>query len=111
MKQKTKYKKACSSIATVILFFSLVVGVEAATIIDFNDGTSGNSIENFYSAEGVTFLNGEWSDFSTGFTPHPDSDGLRLVGDGFENEPKVGNPIEFVFSTPVEFVNSQQCEC
>lgn len=103
--KKTKLNKACSTTTAITVFLSLAVAADGATTIDFNDGASGTTIGNFYSTQGVTFLNGEWSDFSTGFTPHPDSDGLRLVGNGFESQPKVGNPIEFTFSDPVESIS------
>ncbi|MBK1854596.1 PEP-CTERM sorting domain-containing protein [Verrucomicrobiaceae bacterium 5K15] len=91
---------------TVITFGSLAGNVGAATLITFNDGTaSGSDISNFYSTSGVIFTNGEWSDLSSGFTPHPDSDGLRLSGDGANAQPKSGSPISLTFTTSMAVVS------
>ncbi|MBK1834762.1 PEP-CTERM sorting domain-containing protein [Roseibacillus ishigakijimensis] len=88
-------------VAAAIFTALLAPGLKAATIIDFNDGTAGSDVGTFYSSLGATFSNAEWSSLSTGYTPAPDSTGLRVVGDNGNLRPTIGNPIVIVFSTPM----------
>lgn len=90
---------------TFSLMAVLVGGAKGATTITFNDGTHGTNVTTFYSALGVTFLNGEWSNFSAGYTPHPDSTGLRIVGDGGDFQPTAGSPIVLTFASPMVSVS------
>ena len=83
------------------LMGSLVMGANAATTIDFNDGTSGTLIGSFYSSLGVTFSGAQWSNISAGYTPHPQSTGLRFIGAANNLQPKVGNPITITFAEPI----------
>lgn len=102
---KTTPQKIRSLTALPVLLGALAGGANAATLVNFNDGTAaGSEIGSFYSTLGVVFTNGEWSNVS-GFTPHPDSDGLMLVGNGGNYQPKAGNPIRFVFTTPMTTVS------
>lgn len=90
------------SLAIGAFFIGLSTGGAnaAVTSIDFNDGTaSGADIGSFYSSLGVNFTNGEWSDLNTGYTPHPDSTGLRFVGDGGNYQPKSATPVSFTFTS------------
>lgn len=98
-------KKLRSVTAAIAIIGSLVTGTDAATTIDFNDGTSGNDVGAFYTTLGLTFLNGEWTNLASGFTPHPQSTGLRLIGDGANFQPKVGTPIVFTFASPMASVS------
>jgi hypothetical protein len=103
MKQITRTtSKVATALAATIL---LAPGLNAATIIDFNDGTAGSDVGTFYNSFGATFLNAEWSSLSAGFTPAPESSGLRVVGDGANLQPKAGNPIVIIFSTPIASVS------
>lgn len=103
MKTKTHKLRTIASAASFAGV--LASGANAATLINFNDGTTSNDIGTFYSTLGATFLNGEWTDSSAGFTPHPDSTGLRLIGDGADFQPKIATPIVVTFSTPMVSVS------
>jgi hypothetical protein len=94
-----------SPAALLGLLLSGSIIAPAATFIDFNDGTSGSDITSFYSTQGVTFTNGEWNNLITGYIPHPDSTGLRIVGDGANFQPKAGTPISLTFDTPMVTVS------
>jgi len=102
---KTKINTFFSAAAAIALFSSFVAGANAATTIDFNDGTPGSSIGNFYTGQGVTFLNGEWTNLTAGFTPHPESNGLMIVGDGANFQPKAETPIVITFANPMGSVS------
>lgn len=74
----------------------------AATLIDFNDGSGGTDVGGFYSSLGANFSNAEWiNDGGVGYTPHPDSTGLRLVADGGSLQPKSTNPIVVTFDMTI----------
>lgn len=103
MKKTTK--KARSVTAAIAIIGSLVTGADAVTTIDFNDGTSGNDIGTFYTTLGVTFLNGEWTNQTSDFTPHPQSTGLMFIGDGANFQPKVGTPIVITFASAMASVS------
>lgn len=91
---------------TLALLLACAAVSPAATLIEFNDGTGdGAAVGSFYSGLGVTFSNGEWASFDIGYVPHPDSTGLRIVGDGANFLPKVGTPISFTFSGPQNVVS------
>ena len=53
----------------MVLVLALTFGNSSAeadlVLINFNDGTLGDPVATFYDFQGVTFLNGQWSDSST----------------------------------------------
>lgn len=81
----------------------------ASTVIDFNDGTVGDPIGNFYSSFGITFSNTSWGATALSFQVGG-STGL-LLEDVFDNSfhppftPNRANPIIGIFDTAQAYVS------
>lgn len=91
-------RKSLLVITSTLVLFSAAAN---AVLIDFNDGTSGTAIDNFYAAEGVTFSNARWDSFVSPDEALVGAGGLKLVSiiDTYSN--KSDNPIEAFFDFAV----------
>ncbi|SFN51212.1 PEP-CTERM sorting domain-containing protein [Marinobacter pelagius] len=84
-------------LASLSIFLSATTVNAAPITIDFNDGTAGSSVGEFYAGLGVTFSNATWTSTL--------GDPLAIYSSSDTFRPKADNPIIATFSSAVSFVS------
>ena len=89
--------------AVVIISTILVSRADASIILNFNDGSNGAYVGNFYSASGVTFsANTQWSIFISPGEAASGVSGLKIADiAGTNYRPRSNTPLVATFSTPI----------
>ena len=92
----------------MVLAASLVVFMATsapAVFINFDNGTNGSTIGNFYGGIGITFSNAQWDDFVSIDEESVNAGGLKLIDIGSNYQPQVNNPVVGIFGLPVSFIS------
>src|SRR5262245_769638 len=93
---------------TTVALFLIVMALPlsaAAVTINFDDGTNGAFVGNFYAGLGVTFsANTQWDNFVSPNEAAVGAGGLKISDvAGANYQPKVNNPIVATFNPAISF--------